>query len=264
MRSKMKPLLFLFMSLCTAAVLPAQTLRHRAVKCDLIAFSRNGAQVAYAFGQNQKSSFEIQVGFEQHKKPAGVEVFHGDWLNLYGEEKLDTLVQSTHVLVGSSGWGYLDEQRPLTEVPTYVPHSTLQLAGLYRISFLREQSPWKVFLQSGFFVTLHRYFENREALFVNHRLTESWDFVNNFGQDRKVKYDLIIYEEKRSIRLKNDWRAGVAYQLGVSRRFGKHFLAEGRLDLGLHIGAPPYETPEPPLIVRRLPVKPALMIGWAF
>ena len=192
------------------------------------------------------------------------EVFHGDWHKNYIEEKLDTLVQSTHALVGSSGWRYFDEERPLSEVPSYVPHSTIQATSLYRISFRNEESPWSIFIQSGFFLTLHLYYENREFFSVESRGVESWNFIDAQRQERTVKYYLILYEEQRSIRLKNNWRAGLAYQVGVTRSFGKHFFAEGRLDAGIHFGPPPYESPEPPAMVRRLPLKTSLIVGWAF
>lgn len=93
---------------------------------------------------------------------------------------------------------------------------------------------------------------------------ESWLFTNDMGFERRVNYNLMFFEHRRNIRLRNDWRAGVAYQMGVSRRLGKHWFVEGRLDLGMNIGPPPYEDPEAPLLARRLPVKPALLIGRSF
>lgn len=245
-------------------MLSAQVLQRRAIKCDLIAFGRNGLQLGYEYRQKPNASFEFQFGFERHLPPEGVEVFHGDWLKYYAQDKTDTLVKSTLSTVGSSGWQYFDEERPLPEVPTFTPHSTFQAAGLYRISFQNGERPWKLFLQSGLLLTLHRYFESRDALHIEQRATESWDYINAQGQARTVRYYLTLYEEQRSIRLKNNWRAGVAYQLGLSRRLGKHLFVEGRIDLGLHIGPPPYESPEPPRIAQRLPVKGALLVGWAF
>lgn len=247
-----------------SVVSQAQGLRHHALKLDLVAPSRNGLHLTYELGLKPRNSVEFQLTFERHTIPKAVEVFHGDWLNNYAEERIDTFNKFANQLVGSSGWNYRGEERPLSAVPTYVAHSTAQFAGVYRIPFLPQESKWGIFLQTGFFVTLHRYYENREKLLVLDRVTEQGSIPDFLGQERYRKHSIYLYQQQRSIRLNNHIRGGVAYQLGVSRRLGKHLLLEGRLDAGMHIGPPPYEEPAPPVVARRIPWKPAFMVGWVF
>jgi len=255
---------FLLLALGFAHNLEAQVSPRHSFKFDLVAPARLGVQLGYSIRQRNNNAVEFQLGYERHRHPEGVRVFNGDWHRQYYQEKTDTIVLQTSIRVGSSGWKYLGNDRPLSKVPTFVPHETFQLAGLYRIPFLNGDSPWHFFMQVGFWGILHRYYENRETLHVSDRSDAVWYYTNALGQERKVTHELLLYEQRRSIRLKNDWRAGVAYQMGVSRRLGKHWFVEGRLDLGMNIGPPPYETPEPPLLARRIPVKPALLVGWAF
>lgn len=252
------------MALGFAHNVDAQVLPRRALKIDLVAPTRMGMQVGYAVRQRNDNMFEFQFGYERHRHPEGIRVFNGDWHNRYAQDKFDTLLLPSNIRTGSSEWQYLGGNLPLNKVPTFVANETFQLAGLYRISFYNGESPWHFFLQAGASLTLHRYFENREFLALTSSAMESWLFTDQIGFDRKVNYHVQFYEQRRSIRLKNDWRAGVAYQMGVSRKLGKHWFVEGRLDLGMNIGPPPYEDPEPPLLARRLPVKPALLVGWAF
>lgn len=264
MKNNVLRIIFLFLSLISTAVSQAQGLRHRTLKLDVVAPSRKGLQLAYEMGLKSQNSFELQVMFERHSPPAGVEVFHGDWLRNYAEEKIDTINTLTNQLMASSGWRYWGIDRALPEVPTYVAHSTVQAAGVFRIPLLHSESKWGIFLQTGFFVTLHRYYENREKLVVVERLEDESEISSYFGIARYQRHSLYRYQEQRSIRLKNHLRAGVAYQVGVTRKLGRHLLLEGRLDAGMHIGPQPYEKPDAPIVAQRMPWKPVLMIGWRF
>lgn len=250
-----------FLGLLVPAASRSQDIGKHALKCDLSAFLRNGYGVAYEYRINRKIGLELKTHFERHET-ASEGIFNGDWDNYYSERKIDTLHQYSNKLLGSSGWYYITDGRPLATVEPFVPKSTLQLSLGLRFSFEKKKSLWRIWLQPGIGVTNHFYFEVNDNLEVEHNIEDNW-VIGTYPSQAKVRRRTLGVRQTRTMRLKNTWLCGLIYDLGVARKFGKHLFVEGRIAAGANFWVP-YEEAPLPTLAQRLWARPAITAGWTF
>ena len=243
------------------AVLRSQETGKHALKCDFSAFLRNGYGFAYEYRANSKISLELKTHFERHEATSEG-IFNGDWNNYYSERRTDTLHQYTNKLVGSSGWYYITDGRPLPAVEPFVAKSTLQMSLGVRFTFEKKRSRWRIWLQPGISATNHHYFEISDNLEVEHSIEDNW-VIGAYPFQSKVRRRTLAIHQKRSMRLKNKWFCALGYDLGVTRKFGEHLFVEGRIAAGANFWVPYEESPLPTL-AQRFWVRPAVTAGWTF
>ncbi len=253
-------LLFFLLSFVSVKLQAQQMYRHT-LKADLIPFFKDGYAGAYEYRFSLKNSVELKGNFGRHELPND-NIFNGDWSVFYAERKTDTLHRYFNELLGSSGWEYITEQRPLPQVGAFVPKSTLQLAFGFRFIFEKNKKPWRIFLQPGFSATHHQYYEIADLIKVEKNIEDTW-LTGTYPNERRVKRRTLAYHQVRSMRLSNKWIFGLGYDVGIARKFGQHFFLEGRLNTGANFSLP-YEEPEPPTPAKRFWAQPVLMAGWAF
>lgn len=256
----LKRILYTGPLLLLACCLHGQQLRRHALKCDLTAFLK-GYSAAYEYRLHPKTSLELQGYFEKHPD-AGPDIFNGEWVAYYAERKIDTLHEYFNTVLGSSGWEYVNERRPLPPANSFVPVSTLQLSLGMRFIFEKRKSPWRIFLQPGCATTRHRFYEITDKVLVLENVEKIWE-EGVYPNEYRIKRRNVSYRQTRTMLLKNAWLIGLRYDVGVARKFGNHFFLEARLNTGAHLWLP-YEEPAPPPAARRFWAKPALLAGWTF
>lgn len=233
--------------------------RRHTVKTDLTAWTQKGLRFAYEYRLNDKSSLELSIGFHRHETPPDW-IFNGDQIVHYLQRKLDTF-DFANRFVQSTGWQY-SESQPLPDAPDYLPLRSENYRIGWRFNFEKRRSNWRFFLQPGIQLANLHFFEVKGERRLESQMLDSWT-IGNFPYKQRIDRISAVYEQTRSMRIKNEWFGGITYDLGLVRKWGKHFQLEGRLSAGGNLSLP-YKSPRPPITLRGLWVQPVLMLGWGF
>ena len=143
----------------------------------------------------------------------------------------------------------------------FFPLFSVQCRLGWRFSFEQEHRKWKLFLEPGLCVSKSTFFEITGQRRVEDHFEDNW--ILGTDPYRTIERESVSYEQTRSMRSKKKWTCGLTYDLGIVRKWGKHFFLEGRLSAGGNFSVP-YKSPRPPVPIRGLWAQAVLMAGWAF
>ncbi len=204
----------------------------------------NSINLAYEYRWKHKAGVAIQGSYFGHGR-LPENVFAGDWVALYAQERTDAYVPGLNKTLGTDDWQYLTEDRPLPEAPgSYVPLNSLIAKIGYVMSYASENKRWNLILQPGFFAGRHRYFVISDDIqvFDEWKKTRSWPYIGSYYA--VATEQTRFYRQTRSMRRHNTAIYGLSYDLGISARLGKRFFVElrGVAGYNLHVifeSAPP-------------------------
>ena len=243
-----------------AVACPGQPFRSHALRADLVALAQGNYGFAYEWRPSKKNGVEFYAEFARHEQlPA--EVFHGDQIANYTQRSVDTIDPLYQVQLDQAHWQYIGTGRALTLFPEHISLSTLGFRLGYRFYFQKKNSPWCFFLQPGAALRRHRFFEIRDAIYVQHYQEESW-VLDLSPYDLKVVQRTYSYRQTRSMRSRESWHYGLTYDAGVARRLWRGLFLEARATGGINFSTP--FKAGPPALLRNTYLRPSLQLGWAF
>jgi hypothetical protein len=251
----------LLMCVCAALDGAAQSTSRLSLKLDLTAPLQRSYGGSVQMKSGQKTALELR-GLYGSFPVEEENIFLGKLVTHYAERRADTLDNYFNKVNSSSGWVQFGEGKPLPPVPDFIAKSFWQTSFGFRFLFQKKRSPWSVFLQPGLSVCWHEYYEVDQQLTVDAD-TKQTLIEGQHPYQFRINLRTLYYTQTRTMYLRNSWILGLAYDVGVSRKFGKHFFLEGRLNTGANLSIP-YEEPMPPVPVRRFWARPSLMAGWLF
>lgn len=247
----------------TVAALAGQSIRHRAVKCEVSALRQNRLQIALELFHHRQTGLEFQVAYEHYNNADGVPSGGLIQTNRYGQERLDTFYNGTNKLVSTSDWYAYDEHKPLADLPPNLPKSSWEFSVFYRSNFRKIGSPWTLSIKPGVFATFHQYFSNKSKNF-RYQHTETVYFDEISPTHYQVRQTIELWRQEREILPKRHQQVGIAFQCSLSRQISKFCLIEAGLDGRITFGSAPYENPVPHKILRSAACRPVLNLGWTF
>ncbi len=245
------------MCLLTCA-LEAQTFRRNGFKLDLHDVGRQRYGLSYERRQNERSGFEVQIGY-MHHNTTSQSFFNGTYQLDYALRLVNVFLPEQGVF---QGWEeYFGTGRPLPELPVNpVQLSTITAGFAYRSSYGKNPH-LRFFLQPSMQIMRHRYAETSDYTKVLHKDIETW-YAGSQIPDGTVSRQTTYFRQTREMRIHNRWYGGVAYDLGLActLKNGLHLEASG--GLGLNVGKTAYEKPKMPFTLNSVYPRYALRAGY--
>ena len=252
--------LLLLLTCISPRLLQAQRYAPFTVKADLSMPFRKGVGAALEWQFAPNSALAVQFAWEQHAKASEFGLFNGDLLVNFVELQVDT-VRKGDFAEHSVNFYYVGDGRPLPILPEIIALSTTGIKLGHRFSFGKTNSKWRWSMQPSLSIIGHKYYDVKQVYLL---LGES---VQLFQEEMypiikwTATHKYRIYNQEQRMRERLKWLPGLAYDFGLSRRFGQRLTVEARVS-GLYNLETPYEAPQP-APVQGLQARAHLYVGYA-
>jgi hypothetical protein len=248
--------------ICCAIVFStrAQHFAPFAAKIDVSMALRNGLGGSLEWQFSPRAAIAVQGSWEKHNRASDFGLFNGELVAAFAELKTDTFIGlHLNTLTGSS-MSFEGEGRPLPILPEFIPISSLNLRLGHRFIFGKKRSKWQLFLQPSLSLVRHQFYAVKQT-FVLHGTVGKATIYGTWPERWTERKLYKLFQERQSMLAHTKWLPGLAYDIGISRRFGQRWYIEARLS-GMHNLEIPYVSPMA-APARSALVRPHLFIGYS-
>lgn len=230
-------------------------------KLDLSMALRHGFGGGLDWQYSPRAAVAIQGSWEEHNTAGDFGLFNGDLVANFAELKVDSLIGLSFNQLQGTQTVFVGEGRPLPLMPEYIALSSLSLKLGHRFLFGKKRGKWQLSLQPAVSVVRHQYYEVKQTF----ELTGNTRQVNIYGtypSQWKEEKIYRVFHERQSMRLNTQWLPGIAYDIGISRRFSQRWTLEARVS-GQYNLETAYQSPAPPNPARSVQVRGHLFLGYS-
>ncbi len=238
----------------------AQRFAPFAAKVDLSMPLRNGLGGCLEWQFSRRAALAVQASWEEHNKATDYGLFNGELVANFAELRTDTMI-GLHLnkLVGTSKV-FVGEGRPLPILPEFIPISSLNLRLGHRFIFGKKRSKWQLSLQPSLSLVRHQYYAVKQTYELEGTVVQA--IIHGAWPERWAERKVFkVFQERQTMLARTKWLPGLAYDIGISRRFGQRWHLEARLSGMYNIETPYLSSEAAP--ARSALVRPHLFVGYS-
>lgn len=214
----------------------AQVARRHLGRVSLSALPEKTYSIGYELRFGRKAGLDLSGSFGTHGAlPDGV--FNGNLLVHYFLESSESHSITYGNLVDKKDWAYISADRPLPDLPAFVPVQTLDFQLGYKFSFQKDSSRWRLFVQPGVGFGRHRFFEVLDSKHLERDIFRQ-ETSGSYPNQIETWTHTIAYRQTRTMREQEKWVGGLRYDIGLTWFAGRNFFVESRVSGGLNNAAP--------------------------
>ncbi len=221
---------------------------------------RHGISSTFEWQYSPRSAVAVQGSWELHNKARDYGLFNGQLVANYAELKIDTIIGISLNKLQGTKTVYQGAGRPLAPIPEFIEISSFNLRLGHRFLFVKKRGKWQLSLQPALSIVRHQFFDNKQT-FELLGMTGQSTIYGSFPSHWQEKKTYRLFKERQTMHARVKWLPGIAYDIGISRRFGQRWSLEARLS-GLYNLETPYLVPKSGL-TRSVNVRGNLFLGYS-